>query len=386
MQEETPKKSVPLSALQAADLYRMQVRELRSYAMFMIDPQGFITSWNAGVQSLLGYSEEEWVGRHACIIFTPEDRAVETCEAEMKLAQETGCATDIRWHRHKNGSQFFANGFMNAVRDEEGVLIGFAKIMNDETARKQLQDSLTESNTALEQFAYVASHDLQEPLRTLSAYAQLLAKKYQGKFDADADQFLAFITSASARMGTLVRDLLAYARLTTEVERPSSIALDEDLEAALTHLKQAIEESGARVTHDPMPTLPVDRGQMVRLFQNLIGNAVKYRHPERPAEVHISAEQQGTEWVISVRDNGIGFDPNHAGTIFAPFKRLHTAEEYPGTGVGLAICKRIVQAQGGRIWAESQPGNGTSFFFTLPVETAQPLKHTQPIDAPRQPE
>jgi light-regulated signal transduction histidine kinase (bacteriophytochrome) len=132
-----------------------------------------------------------------------------------------------------------------------------------------------------------------------------------------------------------------------------------------------------------MPTLPVDRGQMVRLFQNLIGNAVKYRHPERPAEVHLSAEQQGTEWVISVRDNGIGFDQRHAGAIFAPFKRLHTAEEYPGTGVGLAICKRIVQAQGGRIWAESQPGNGTTFFFTLPVETAQPLKHTPPIDTPR---
>ena len=211
----------------------------------------------------------------------------------MQLAQETGTATDIRWHRHKNGTEFFANGFMNALHDEQGELIGYAKIMSDETARKQLQDSLTESNTALEQFAYVASHDLQEPLRTMRTYAQLLAKKYQGKLDAEADQFLDFIMSAAARMSTLVQDLLAYARLTTEEERPSSIALDEDLEAAITHLDQAIKESGASITHDPMPTLPVDRGQMVRLFQNLIGNAVKYRKPNQPSKVHISAEQKG---------------------------------------------------------------------------------------------
>src|SRR5207237_1245724 len=163
-------------------------------------------------------------------------------------------ATDIRWHRHKNGTEFFANGFMNALRDEEGALIGYGKIMSDETARKQLQDSLTESNTALEQFAYVASHDLQEPLRTMSAYAQLLAKKYQGKLDAEADEYLGFIIGGSNRMSILVRDLLAYARFATEIERPTSIALDEDLEAALTHLKQAIQESGASVTHDPMPT------------------------------------------------------------------------------------------------------------------------------------
>jgi PAS domain S-box-containing protein len=382
MHENQSKKSVAQAALQAADLYRMQVRELRGYAMFMIDPQGILTSWNSGVEHLIGYSEQEWIGQHACIIFTPGDKAVEVCESEMRTAQETGCATDIRWHRHKDGTEVFANGFMNAVRNEQGVLIGYAKILSDETARKQLQDSLTESNTALEQFAYVASHDLQEPLRTMSTYAQLLTQKYGGKLDADADQFLAFIVSASARMSALVLDLLVYARQTTEEERSSSIALDEDLEAALTHLDQAIQESGASVTHDPMPTLRVDRGQMVRLFQNLVGNGVKYRKPGRPAKVHISAEQNGAEWVISIRDNGIGFDPKYASTIFAPFKRLHTAEEYPGTGVGLAICRRIVQAQGGRIWAESQPGEGTTFYFTLPVESQQPLWHTPPIDSP----
>ena len=370
----------PLSLLPAADLYRMQVRELPGYAMFMIDPHGILASWNVGVERLMGYSEEEWIGRNASIIFTPEEMAAEVCESEMRQAEETGGATDIRWHRHKNGTEFFANGFMNAVRDDQGTLIGYAKILSDETARKQLQDALTESNTALEQFAYVASHDLQEPLRTMSAYAQLLNRKYRGMLDADADQFLNFIVSASARMGVLLRDLLAYARLTTEEDRPSSIALDEDLEAALTHLDQAIKESGASVTHDPMPTLLVDRGQMVRLFQNLIGNAVKYRKPDQPPKVHISAEQSGSEWVISIRDNGIGFDPKNASTIFEPFKRLHTEAEYPGTGVGLAICRRIVQAQHGRIWAESQPGVGTTFCFTLPVDSPERSKHTPPIN------
>ncbi len=373
----------PLSSLQAAELYKMQVTQLRGYAMFMIDPQGFLTSWNAGVESLLGYTEEEWIGRHACMIFTPESQAADVCDSEMRLAQENGSATDIRWHRHKNGSEFFANGYMNAIRDEKGALIGFAKILSDETARKQLQDSLTESNSALEQFAYVASHDLQEPLRTMSLYAQLLAQDYSGKFNAEADRYLQFLVSASTRMTGLVRDLLTYARFTTEEQRPSSIALDEDLESAITHLEQAIQESGASVTHDPLPTLSVDRGQMVRLFQNLIGNAVKYRKYDQAPVVHISAEQKGAEWVISIRDNGIGFDPKYALTIFEPFKRLHTAQTYSGTGVGLTICRRIVQAQGGRIWAESQPDQGTTICFTLPVASAAPLEYTPPIDSPR---
>lgn len=374
-----------LNTTLAAELYRMQVRELRGYAMFMIDLRGILTSWNAGVENLMGYAEHEWIGQHASIIFTPPENAEEVCESEMRLAQETGSATDIRWHRHKNGADFFANGFMNAIRDEQGILIGYAKILSDETARKQLQDALTESNTALEQFAYVASHDLQEPLRTMRAFGELLAKEYENKLDADGNKYLAFIVGASTRMSALLNDLLAYARLTTEEARPSSIALDEDLEAAITHLDHAITESGAVVTHDPMPTLAVDRGQMVRLFQNLIGNAIKYHKPDEPPKVHVSAEQQTTEWVISVRDNGIGFDPKHATSIFEPFKRLHTAAEYPGTGVGLAICQRIVQAQGGRIWATSRPGEGTTFSFSLPVVSLDPLQHTPPIALPNPP-
>src|SRR3954451_21018194 len=204
MDERNANQSGALTNLQAADLYRMQVRELRNYAMFMLDPDGIITSWNAGVEELLGYSGKEWVGQHACMIFTPAEKAVKDYGSEMQLVRERGSATNIRWHRHKSGTDFLANGFMNALHDEQGKLIGYAKIMSDETARKQLQDALTESNTALEQFAYAASHDLQEPLRTIRSYAQLLTRNYQGRLDADADRFLGFVMSAAARMSSLI--------------------------------------------------------------------------------------------------------------------------------------------------------------------------------------
>jgi len=366
--DQTPRNSsTSPSDLPVHDLYRLQVRELSTYAMFMMDPQGILTSWNEGVEKLIGYSEKEWIGRHASIIFTPPDNAEEVCLTEMQVARENGYASDIRWHRHKGGTEFFANGFMSAVFDDKGTLLGFTKILSDETARKRLQDALTESNSALEQFAYVASHDLQEPLRTISAYSQLLAVRYTEVLDADAKQFLNYLLSASSRMSTLVQDLLAYARLTTDEDRPVSVALDDDLEAAISHLSAAIAESGAGVTHDALPNLPADRGQMVRLFQNLVGNAIKYRKPDEPPKVHVSAERKGDEWVFRVSDNGIGFDPRYASMIFEPFKRLHSAEEYPGTGVGLAICRRIVQTHRGRIWAESQPGKGTTVFFALPA-------------------
>src|ERR1700733_6614140 len=211
MNEKKADRPDAFTGVQAANLCRMQGGELRNYAMFTLDPAGIVTSWNAGVEDLLGYSEEEWIGLHASVIFTPPDKAAEICESEMEKARTNGSVTDIRWHRRKDGVEFFANGFMNALHDDRGEMIGYAKIMSDETARKQLQDSLTESNTALEQFAYVASHDLQEPLRTMSAYSELLKNKYEGKLDSEADLFLNFILTASARMSALVKDLLGFA-------------------------------------------------------------------------------------------------------------------------------------------------------------------------------
>ena len=269
--------------MQHDELYRYQVRELKEYAMFMMDPRGTVISWNAGVESLFGYPEADWLGKHGSIIFTPAEKAEEIFKTEMENARRYGFSTDIRWHLKKDKTQFFANGFMNLVTDDKGEVLGFAKIVSDETVRKQLQDSLTESNSALEQFAYAASHDLQEPLRTMATYSELLKQKYIGKLDPEAEQLLSFIVNAAARMKSLVGDLLEYAYNATELDRPISVALDEDLETAITHLSQAITESGAVVTHDALPCLAVDRGRMVRLFQNLVGNALKYRKPGRGA-------------------------------------------------------------------------------------------------------
>ncbi|MBC8167850.1 MAG: PAS domain S-box protein [Bryobacteraceae bacterium] len=362
-----------------SNFYRFQVVQATQYAMFILDTEGIILSWNAGVQNILGYSEEEWLGKHASFIFTPADQAYDICAAEMKLAGEKEHSADIRWHLRSDGTHLFAHGFMTAVRAPDGTLLGYSKILTDETKNKQLQDALTESNMALEQFAYVASHDLQEPLRTISAFAELLNRRYKDKLDAEAVGFLDLIVKGAKRMGTLIQDLLAYARVTTEVDRPSSYSLDENLETALSQLRGLIEETQATVTHDPLPMIQADQGQMVRLFQNLVGNALKYRNPELAPVVHVTASQEKSEWVIKVNDNGIGFEPKFAKEIFRPFKRLHGEDRYSGTGVGLAICQRIVEAHGGRIWAESFYGKGSSFQFSLPFEGKAPGKHTEPV-------
>jgi len=230
---------------------------------------------------------------------------------------------------------------------------------------------LARSNAELEQFAYVASHDLQEPLRMVSSYVQLLARRYRGKLDSDADEFIFYAVDGAQRMKALIDSLLKYSRVRTEEKPPAPTDSQELIEAVLRNLEVAIKESDATVTHDQLPTVMADAAQLGQVFQNLVGNALKFRN-DRPVRVHISAERHNGEWIFAVRDNGIGFDPRYSDRLFRVFERLHTRAEYPGTGIGLAICKRVTERHGGRIWAESEPEKGSTFYFTIPSNGEEP--------------
>jgi light-regulated signal transduction histidine kinase (bacteriophytochrome) len=245
--------------------------------------------------------------------------------------------------------------------------------INNITARKQAQetlrrtaDELARSNTDLQQFASVVSHDLQEPLRTVGGFVQLLQKKYKNQLDAEADQFIEFAVDGAKRMETLIRDLLAYARVGSRGLEVAPTDAAVALRQAINNLSTSIQETAAEITHGKLPTVRADAGQLVQLFQNLIGNALKF-HGEAPPKIHIDACRKDNHWQFSVRDNGIGIAPESLDRIFLIFERLHARTQYPGTGIGLAICKRIVDRHGGRIWVESQPGQGATFSFTLPT-------------------
>ena len=238
--------------------------------------------------------------------------------------------------------------------------------VEQDLARKAVE--LARSNQDLEQFAYVASHDLQEPLRMVAAYTQLLSERYRGKLDADADKYIGYAVEGALRMQTLIRDLLAFSRIGR-----NGIGSHSDcknvVEEAILNLKASIEESGAVITCSDLPIVGSDRTQMLQLFQNLIGNAIKFRSKEVPA-IRISAEPQGTLWQFTVTDNGIGIAPEYKDLIFVIFQRLNARDEYSGNGVGLAICKKIVERYGGKIWIESALGHGSTFHFTLPATSA----------------
>jgi len=233
-------------------------------------------------------------------------------------------------------------------------------------ALRDANAELARSNRELEQFAYVASHDLQEPLRMVSSYLQLLARRYRGKLDEDGEEFMRFALDGARRGQQLINDLLAFSRVGTRRRELRPTDCERVLEAALQSLEVAARESGATISHGPLPTVMGDGPQLSLVLQNLVGNALKFRGPDLP-RVNVTAERQGGEWVLAVEDNGLGIAPEYFDRIFLIFQRLHTREEYPGTGIGLAIAKRIVERHGGRIWVESAPGRGSTFRFSIPA-------------------
>ena len=267
------------------------------------------------------------------------------------------------------------HSYMVPEYDENGEIESLLVVSHDITKRKQLEEELKEtveelrrSNEELQQFAYVASHDLQEPLRTITSFTQLLERRYRDQLDADADEFIEYIVDAAKRMQTLIMDLLNYSRVATGGKEFELIDTEEILKSVLNNLNTAIRENNAEVTYNNLPKIVADKRQMIQLFQNLIGNAIKFKKLNEPPKIHISAQKNKNEYVFSIRDNGIGMEPKYAERIFTIFQRLHTKDEYDGTGIGLAISKRVVERHGGRIWVGSELGKGSVFYFTILID------------------
>jgi PAS domain S-box-containing protein len=350
--------------------------------------------WSARHYELLGYqlvpsgeaTLEMWRSR-----VHPDDLERVMQAAEQAIRERSIYRTEHRIIRADNGKDVWLASFGQALYDEAGQAVRFIGIILDITDRKraeqvlqqakedleikvqerttelrQLNENLVRSNQELEQFAYVASHDLQEPLRAVTGYTQLLVQDYQERLDESAQEYTAYIVDGAKRMQQLIQDLLAYSRVGTRDLTFASTDCNVVLKQVLRNLQVAIAENNAAIVLDSLPTVIADKNQLTQLFQNLIGNAIKFRR-EAPPQIHISAELKDGEWLFRVQDNGIGMKSRYLDRIFEIFKRLHTRTEFPGTGIGLAICKKIVDRHSGRIWAESEPGIGTTFYFTIPI-------------------
>ena len=340
--------------------------------------EGEVTSWNKGAEQMFGYSPQESIGQLMTFIFPP-DRIPEHPVILEKLNRGIQIKNFETVRRRKDGQDIHVSVTISPIIDRWGHLIGASKIVRNISEQKHMEsllaiqnetlsrhaESLKQSNEELEQFAYIASHDLQEPLRTIHGFTQLLAERYQDRLDDQAREFIRFVTDGANRMQILIQDLLKYSRIQAQELKPVTVNGEELLDEILEHLRMVIEEKQASFTHDPLPIIQTDRPHFQHLLQNLITNALKFHGPE-PPHIHLSAQERPNEWVFSVRDNGIGVGSEYFERIFLPFKRLHTREEYQGTGIGLAICKKIVERRGGRIWVESEAGKGATFSFTFP--------------------
>lgn len=342
-----------------------------SESIFFTDVKGTILYVNHSFEEASGYSRAEVIGQTPRLLKSGHHPASFYRKMWATLLGGRICRCRIV-NKRKDGELYVEEANTAPVRNDEGRIIGFVSVKTDITSLLENQraleatnQELSRSNAELEQFAYVASHDLLEPLRSVSSCLQLLQKRYAGNLDARADEFIAHAVSGCQRMRDLIEALLTLSRVDAAASHLAEVDCGDALAEARANLSHAIGESGARITHDKLPMVCASRMLLSQLFQNLLSNALKF-HGGQPPVVHVAARRDGEQWLFSVADQGIGIEPLHCERIFRLFQRLHSREEYPGTGLGLAICQKIVNRHGGRIWVESQPGCGSTFFFTLP--------------------
>ncbi|WKE64730.1 PAS domain S-box protein [Gallaecimonas kandeliae] len=492
----TERKQIQDAVKESEENFRLMVEGIQDYALFMLDPKGRVASWNSGAHRLKGYDEAEILGRHFSCFYTPEDIQAGKPQKELEIAKTQGRCEEESWRIRKDGSRFWANVIISALRDKQGKLRGFAKVTRDFTERKrleslfratvesapiamvmiggdgaiqlvnaeterlfgyqraelldkpieqllperyrpghpamrtgffatpqarrmgggrdlfalrkdgsefpveiglnpvsteagtlvlaaivdlterkrtadatlqQLNDELGRSNVELQRFAYVASHDLQTPLRNVASFVELLNATYGQLLDDQGKDWIRRITQSVKQQQLLVKDLLEFSRVNAQSHPFERLPARQLVDIAVTLLESSLRESHAEIQCGELPDVTGDRSQLVQLLANLIGNAIKYRS-DAPPLVQISASHQDGEWCFAIKDNGIGMEQRYLERIFEIFERLHDQRAYPGSGIGLAICRRVIQRHGGRIWVESSPGQGSTFYFTLPEQ------------------
>jgi len=368
-------------ALQKASAYNRSLLEASLDPLVTIGADGKITDVNAATEAATGYVRAALIGADFSDYFTEPEKARAGYQQVFREGFVRDYPLDLR---HRDGHVTPVLYSASVYRDQSGSVIGVFAAARDITERKRAEEQirrytedLRRSNQDLEHFAYVASHDLQEPRRTVSSFSQLLARRYQGKMGAEADEFIGFIVDGATRMQTLINDLLSFSRIGTRGNPFTEVTCNSRVEAAKENLDAAVAESGASILYQNLPTLVADPMQLTQLFQNLFSNAIKFRRQGVPPQIEVSATRVERAWRLSVRDNGIGIDREYFDRIFVIFQRLHGREDYPGTGIGLAVCKKIVERHGGRIWVESEPGKGSTFHFTIPDEAYEHLLRTE---------
>lgn len=379
--------------------FRILVEGVQDYAIFMLDSGGHVISWNRGAERIKGYKASEILGKHFSIFYTEKAKSDKHPDYELEVAKKVGTYEEEGIRIRKDGSTFWANVLITALYDKHQSLTGFAKVTRDVTERKraeeevralnaaleervkertrQLEEStqaleaqkeeLLRSNSDLQQFAYVASHDLQEPLRIVVSQLQLVDRLEGNKLGAESRKSMDFAIEGALHMRRLVLDLLSYAQIEKGAESMRPTDFNDVLRFATDHWRQRIDESQTKILGQKLPTVIANTVQMQQIFLNLMGNAISYTPPDRKPQINISARDAGDEWIFSVADNGIGIEREYWQKIFIIFQRLHSDRgRFPGTGIGLAVCKKIVERHGGKMWLDSTPGVGTTFYFSLP--------------------
>ncbi|MGA9458497.1 MAG: ATP-binding protein [Desulfobaccales bacterium] len=381
LEEEVRNRQEAEEAIRAASAYARSLIEASLDPLVTISPEGKITDVNQATEEATGIDRARLVGTDFSDYFTEPAKAREG----YRQVFSQGLVVDYPLTlRHASGRLLEVLYNAAIYRNEAGEVQGVFAAARDITERKRAEQELARLNEELEQrvqertaelersnrdledFAYISSHDLQEPLRKIANFSEMLARQYQGQLDEHGVRYFGYVTDGAKRMQDLINDLLNYSRVGRAEIPLTPASLEDILKGTLNDLHTVIKDSRAEISHEPLPALQVNPHQLGQLLQNLLTNAIKF-HGGQPPRIHLAARQEDSEWVFSVRDYGIGFEPQYADGIFKVFKRLHSKEEYPGTGIGLAVCKKIVERHGGRIWAEAEPGRGATFYFTIPA-------------------